>query len=153
MLFFFNCRDHVRKICICLLKFVTNYLFWFCFTQLLDSQLHCDMTFSPNNFQEGTLFSYMSAASRQSPVKAWIHGHDGSHLLFKNSQQSCTCSFEMQYVGFCFLKKFAKYVWPCLGGQRLSTIKKKKQNHLSGMLMIPSLLPCSFESNKRINMQ
>lgn len=37
---------------------------------LLDSQLHCDMTFSPNKFQEGTLFSYVSAASRQSLVKA-----------------------------------------------------------------------------------
>lgn len=122
---FLNCRDHVKK-SLYLLKFVTNYLFWFCFTQLLDSQLHCDMIFSPNNFQEGTLFSYVSAASRQSLVKAWIHGHDGSHLIFKNSQKSCTCSFEMQYFGFCFLKKFAKYVRPCLGRQSLSTIKKNK---------------------------
>lgn len=29
----------------------------------------------------------------------------------------------------------------------------KKKSHLSGMLMISSLLPCSFESNKKINMQ
>lgn len=52
---------------------------------------------------------------------------------------------------FPFLKKFARYVWPCLGRQSLSTIKKK--SHLSGMLMISSLLPCSFESNKKINIQ